>query len=278
MRYIRFLLVLPLLALVACDDDGVSVNPVPDAALVRFINASPTPGAVDVRFIDRVENLPTFFGVAYRGHTGAGFHRVEPGTRHLRIFPTSTDPSVSTQQLVNDPNFILTANQRSTLLLTHESGAHTLTRIEEPATIQRAPAGQIAVQVIHGATGEGNVNVYVVPTPIPAAGAWRTDNAHVFRNVGPNTATGYVNLPVLTGTSLYMFIVTDPVPAGQDEDAAVLFNATPDQPGAPTAGGPGETAGPLPGVRIPESVLTAILTPAPGGTIRLVVDRTLDPQ
>jgi hypothetical protein len=276
MRYIRLLLVLPLLALVACDDDGVSVNPVPDAALVRFINASPTPSSVDLRFIDRVENLPTFQGVAYRGHTGAGFHRVEPGTRHLRIFPTSTDPSVASQQLVNDPNFNLAANQRSTLLLTHDADTHQLTRIEEPATIQRAPAGQIAVQVIHGATGQGNVNVYVVPTPIPAD--WRTNNAHVFRSVGQNTATGYVNLPVLTGTSLYAFIVTNPVPAGEDADAAVRFNATPNQPGAATTGGPSATVGPLPGVRIPESVLTAILTPAPGATVSLVVDRTLDPQ
>jgi hypothetical protein len=270
MRYIRILFILPLLAALGCDDDGISVNPVEPAALVRFINAAPQPGAVDLRFIDRVESLPRFLEVGFREHSGAGYDRVIPGTRHLRVFPNNTDPTVAQTRLVDDPNFALSANARYTLLLTQEGGSHVLTRFDDPAVIQRAPSGQIAVQVLHAATGDENVNVYVVAQPVPAD--WRTNNAHVFRSVGYRTVTGHVNVPALS-SGLYTFIVTNPVAAGNDADADVWFFASPNQPGAASTI---PTVGPQPGVRIEQSVLTVVLTPGDG--IVMMIDRTLDPD
>lgn len=269
-KYVRLLFIVPLLVVVgACDDDGISVNTVEPAALVRFVNAAPQPGVVDLRFIDQVESLPLFLEVGFGQNSGAGYQRVKPGTRHLRVFPNSTDPEVASTRLVDNPGFSLTANERVTLLLTQDGGSHQITRLADPATIERAPAGQIAVKVLHAAASQPvAVDVYVVATPVPAD--WRTNNAHVFTNVAYQSTTGYVNVPVLEGTSLYHFIAT---PAG--DNSTLLFNNAPDQPGATSTQA---TAGPLPGVRIPESVLTAVLVPGASPSISLLIDRTLDVQ
>lgn len=266
MRHLRLLLILPLLALVACDDDGVSVNPVESAALVRFINAAPQPGAVSLRFIDRVENLPNFLQVPFQGGTGAGYTRVAPGNRHLRVFPHSTDHTVAQDRLVDDPAFGLTADARYTLVLTQNgAGAHQITRLDDPASIARAPAGQIAVKVLHAAVGEGAVRVHVAPSSEVSVLADLTGEAiHVFDGVAEMSATGYANVPRLE-SGLYYFTVTD-------ADDNILFFAAPDQPGEASSI---PTVGPQPGVRIEESVLTVVLTANDG--IAMMIDRTLDP-
>lgn len=264
MRYARFLMVLPLLALLGCDDDGITENPVDSAALVRFINLSEDPGVVDVRFIDRVENLPTFAGVPFEGTTGAGFRRVADGTRHLRIFPNSTNPTVAQTQLVDDPSFGLSADQRYSLVLTGSTGDHTLTQIQEPATLDLAPDGQISVQVLHGDVGQGAVRVHVSPsTEVTFLSDLISEAVHVF-DVGELSTSGYANLPVLDD-AFYYFAVTD----GDDD---LLYYGAPQVPGSESST---PTVGPLPGVTIEGSVLTAILTPAQG--VLLTVDRTIDP-
>jgi len=268
-RHVGLLFLLPLLFVVAaCDDDGISVNTIDPAGLVRFVNAAPQPGTVDLRFIDRVESLPLFLEVGFGQNSGAGYQRVLSGTRHLRVFPNSTDPNVASTRLVDNPGFSLAADERVTLLLTQDGDSHQITRIADPGTIQRAPAGQIAVKALHAAAAQqGALDVYVVPTPVPAD--WRTNHAHVFTNVAYQSSTGYVNLPVLEGTTLYHFIVT-----AAGDNSAILFNAAPNQPGE-TSTQP--TAGPRPGVRIPESVLTAVLISGASPSVSLLIDRTLDP-
>lgn len=264
MRYARLLIVLPLLAVMGCDDDGITENPVDSAALVRFINLSEDPGVVDVRFIDRVENLPMFAGVPFEGTTGAGFQRVADGTRHLRIFPNSTNPEVAKTQLVDDPSFGLTADQRYSLVLTGSTGSHTVTQLQEPADLDLAPDGQISVQVLHGHVGEGNVRVHVAPSSeVAFLSDLISEAVHVF-DVGELSTSGYANLPVLE-EGLYYFAVTD-------ESDDLLYFAAPDQPGSESST---PTVGPLPGVTIEGSVLTAVLTPA--DDVLLVIDRTIDP-
>jgi hypothetical protein len=276
MRYVRLLFILPLLALVACDDDGITVTQVGPASLARVINAAQQPAAagftaLDLRFVDRVENLPTFQQVPFRGTSGAGYQRVEPGTRHLRLFPTSTDPELAKTRLVDDPSFVMNANERQTLLLTREvTGAHTVTRIMDPATIERAPAGQISIRVLNGWTGAGAIDVYMVRTTSTAVPEdWATNNDGVIQNVAYQTQSGYLNVPVAASDALYMFIV---VP-----DVGGAFAVRPDTPG--TAAPAGAVYGDLPGVRIQHSVLTAVVTPGTGATrLFLAIDRTLDPQ
>src|SRR5690606_29254703 len=62
-----------------------------------------------------LEPLPSFKGVAFRGSSGAGYHRVTPGDRDVRIFLSGTDLDVVTNVLVDTTiNFV--ANQRYTIM------------------------------------------------------------------------------------------------------------------------------------------------------------------
>ncbi len=156
-----------LLAVAACSDpSGVNEQPDPGpVALVRFINAVPDTGTVDLRFVDRVENLPTLQGVAFRSTSGF-YQRVEPGSRAARIFPNSTNPELTKIFLV-DTTVPLAADTRYTLVYAGRARAgapaaegHRLAVIEDPRDPPTPPANQIAIKALHVAVGTGNVDVY----------------------------------------------------------------------------------------------------------------------
>jgi len=293
MKYSKLLVfALPLLLMVGCsDDDGITPGgPVPPAATVRFINATVDTGTVDLGFVDVVENLPTLKGVAFQGHSGV-YQRVQPGTRATRVFPSSPDINLTQVRLV-DTNLNLAANTRYTLVYAGRARAgapaneaHRLHVIEDPATPPTPPAGQIALQALHAAVGVGNVDVYIVPVATATAATpadWATNNAGRLNNVPfLGKANAYVNVPALTGTQLYRFVVTA---AGSQ---TALFATTPNQPGVVAPAG--ASYGPQPGVRIAGSVLTAAIFPGstPGSrqstatnqnpTVALLVDKVLNP-
>lgn len=293
MRYRKLLMcVIPLLAIAACRDaTGITEQgPPPPAALVRFINTGTDMGTVDLRFVDRVENLPTLLGVAFRGHSGV-YQRVDPGTRPIRVFPYSTHADTTSIRLV-DETITLAADTRYTLVYAGRASAtapaaerHRLAVIEDPRTLPTPPANNIAIKVLHAAVGSGNVDVYIVPVTSATAATpadFVTSNAGVVRNVSYLEQSAYANAPVrpTAAGALYRFVVT---PAGSTE---VLFAATPNQPGAASTV---PTVGPQPGMQISGSVLTAVIAPGstPGTrqsaaanqtpTVVLLTDKTLDP-
>ena len=254
---------------------------IPPAALVRFVNAVVDTGTVDLRFVDQVENLPTFQGVAFRATSG-GYQRVIPGARVARVFPNSNDPLFASLRLV-DTTITLEVNKRYTLVYAGAARGNQdrLAVIEDPAELPAPAAGSIGVKTLHAVRGTANVDVYVGnaendPIVTPVA---RTNN------VAYLAASPYVTVPARTGTGLYEFSVA---PAGT---TPASFSATPNQPGAASTI---PTVGPQPGVRIAGSVLTALLlagavagSPAAAGsstnpgllqpTVLLLVDKTLDP-
>ncbi len=245
-----------LLGLAACSDDSGVTNggPPPPAALVRFINTVTDTGTVDLRFVDKVESLPTMQGVAFRGGSGL-FQRVEPGNRNARVFPTSTNAALTSIQLV-DTTVTLVADNRYTLVYAGRASGNQdrLAVITEDFTLPTPPANNVAFQILHAATGVGSVDVYITP-----AGAANNPNpignaVAVVRNIAFLGKSAYVNVPVrpTSGDNLYQFTVTA---AGS---TTPLFTARPNQPGAlPPAGA---TYGPQPGVQISGSVMTAVLT------------------
>lgn len=305
MRYGKLLMyVAPLLAVAACGgDDGVGVQGgMEPTASVRFINAVPDTGTVDLRFVDRVENLPTLQGVAFRAASGF-YQGVVAGARPARIFPNSTNPVV-TQVFLIDQTINLAADTRYTLVYAGRASAtapaaerHRLAVIEDPRIPPTPPANQIAIQALHVAVGVGNVDVYVVPVATATAATptdFATNNAGVLRNVPfLGKAAAYVNVPVRPAATvagpggtppatapLYRFVVTA---AGS---TTALFAATPNQPGAPSTFA---TAGPQPGVRISGSVLTAVVASGQTAgtresvaanqtpTVFIIADKVLDP-
>jgi hypothetical protein len=286
MRYGKLLMcAASVLAVTACDDDGVTVQgDPPPAALVRFINTVPDTGTVDFRFIDKVENLPTLLNVPFRGASGL-FQRADPGARPARVFPSSSTLAL-TQIMLVDTMLTLTANNRYTLVYAGRAAGNQdrLAVITEAATIPIAPANQISLKILHAAVGTGAVDVYVTPTTGTANPANPiADAVTVVRNVAFLGQSAYVNVPVrpATGNTHYAFTVTA---AGS---TTPLFTARPNLPG--TAVPAGQTYGAQPGFQVSGSVLTVVVTAGSVPGTRqsttatqtpnafVIVDRTLDP-
>ena len=245
MRLAKYLLLGAAVASIAACSDDDGAGPRGPMAMVRVINASPDAGAVNFRFVDEIENLPTFINVAFRSSSGL-HQRVEAGDRDLRVFFNSLNPDSASTRLI-DETISLEAGQFYTLLYagTVAGDADQLIVIQE--TIPADPAGAIAVKVLHGASTMGAVDVYAAPSAEdPVASPDVT-----FSGVAFGAATAYQSLATLTGTELYEFAVAD---AG---GAAASFSASPNAPGAAPSG----TISAQAGVRQSGSVLTALLVP-----------------
>jgi hypothetical protein len=291
MIFRKFLVLICVAVLLNACDDGEITNSTPaPAALVRFVNAIVDTGTVDFRFVDQVENLPTFLGVPFRGSSGV-YQRVIPGTRPVRIFPNSSTQALASIRLV-DKSITLEADKRYTLVYAGRAAGNqdTLVVIEETALeLPTPPAGSIAIRALHVAVGTGNVDVHIAPDiattdtvrtrPDPIA----TATARI-TNVPYLAQTAYVNVPRRAPSDtlpLYTFGIT---PAGS---STLSFRARPNQPGAPSTVA---TVGPQPGVQIAGSVLTAVVFAAatPGTrsatpsantspSVVLLIDKALNP-
>jgi hypothetical protein len=304
MRYGKILMSAALLLTVAAcgDDDGITPGGAPPpAAVARIINTGTDWGTVDFAFVDQVSNLPTFKGVAFRGNSG-GYQRIDPsGQRLARVFPFSTNLDTTRINLLGDLNLNLAANNRYTLLYAGRGAAdapqaerHRLAVLEDPPTLPTPTGNNIAVKVLHAVPGVAAVDVYMVPVdsagaPLPAT--WQTSprvSVGGFLQQSAYTNVPARNVPRAAGTAAqqYRMVVT------ASGSATPLITANPGQLGspAPIAGQIGfGTVGASPGVQIPGSVMTAVISPghtqnARGGgtaalrapTVFFVVDKPID--
>jgi hypothetical protein len=246
-----WLAALAIIAVACGDDDGVidPANRGPQA-FIRFVHAVPDTGAVDFRFVDKLENLPLLLAVPFRGVSGAGYIAVDPGERPVRIFVNSLDPVEAVKRLV-DTTITLTANSRYTLVYggSARGNQDRLEVIEDEATIPSATTG-ILLRAMNAAKVLGTVSIAVAPAGTGAAGSPSTAS---FPGLAYPTKSAYAPLAARpTGAgNLYTFTVTP--------TTGSPFTVTPDEPGTPA---PDEaTFGPVPGMQIPGSVLTAVVVP-----------------
>lgn len=267
MRLSRFLLLgTGVLALGACSDDAVTTVSTDPQAYVRWVHASPNMGGLDLLFQDRVENLPTFFAVPFRGNTGY-YRGVNAGSRTVRVFTTvpQSPPSPTPPQIVVDNQVLdLQPERYYTLVQVGRAGgtgddAPRVLVIEDALPAQ-PPAG-VAVRVVNLARSQGNVDVHVL-----SGGSTGLASPLVSApGLAFGTASGYLNLAALpsdtTVASFYRFAVT---PAGT---ATVVANVVPRLAGRraipPPASNP--TARPIDaeaGVQVAGSALTAFVMPA----------------
>ena len=245
---------LTAVGLTACKNDSGVSGPaaIPPAALIRFVNATVDTGVVDFRFIDKIENLPTFLGVKFRGASG-GYQRVSAGTRPVRVFVNSTDP-VEAQKRLIDTTITLKADTRYTLVYTGQARGNSdrLLVVTDPFVFPTPAAGMIQVRAFNADESVGAADVYIArsdtanPMAKPAA---------TIANVALQAYSAYATVDTASASTLYKFAVA---PTGA---AAVSYSSSPNTPGA--AAPAGASYGPQPGVRIPGSVLTALLTAAP---------------
>jgi hypothetical protein len=242
---------LALIALAACHDDGVSVNARPPLAGVRFINAVPDGGPVDIRYVDQVD----WSGSSVNGNTnnvGLAFRAgtihwaTEAKARHIRVFPTDSSLAVTTQVLL-DTTITIEPNKNITLMLVGSRAAGGKVSFieidDEPAAV---PNDKVAVRLVNASaagTATATADGYIV-TDTTAAGL---PASPVFAAVGPLSASPYV----LRDPGLFAVRATA---AGNTS----TFWARTAPKGAPANGLVGVTAG----YNGPGSALSAYLFPA----------------
>jgi hypothetical protein len=261
MKPSRILLAAAALSVAACSDDDGDLGVVEpgEMAMVRFINAVPDTGAVTLRFVDRVENLPTFVAVPFRGGSGL-YQGVAPGARPTRVFPLATTVAGASTRLV-DTTLTLESGRRYTILY----AGRTLAGNTDPAAdrlvliaddVPSPGASNVALRVIHAAVGTGPVDVFLAKA---GANAITSPAVTPLRNVAYLGQSAYLTLPTRprVADSLYTITVTG---AGS---TTALFSSTPNEPGAPVSNSISAQAG----VQIANSALTAVIFPgATAGT------------
>jgi len=190
------LLPIALLAVAACHDDGVSVNARPPLGGVRFINAVPDGGPVDIRMVDQVEwsassvsGNASCCGLPFR--QGTLHWPTEAKARHIRVFPTDSSIAV-TSQVLHDTTITIEANKNITLMLVGSMAAggkvHFVQIDDNPGAV---PNDKVAVRVVNAsqagaapAPADAYILTDTTSTALPATPA--------FAGVGALSAAPYV--------------------------------------------------------------------------------------
>ena len=205
-------------ALAACSEvkQGV-LEPSPARAALRYVNLVPDTGAVDFRIIDIIGDAPVAGAATFRTGgqpygTATNFlpphFPVLAGTRQIRVFPSSTDPAVSSRILL-DTTFTFNENVYYTFYL-YRGTTGTPPKMQALITVddQTAPTG-VAFRVINlGGTAVGNADVDIIArnATVPLTATTATFAGVV--PLAPNgLPTAYVQFPV---SASYRGVLTAP--------------------------------------------------------------------
>jgi len=112
MRFSRLaILCLGIGTIAGCRASDVSDPSLPPLGSVRFINAVADTGAVDIPMIDQVEFSAVANAFVFR--QGSEHQPVEAKARHIRVFPTSTNPAITSNYLLDTTITIAAGSRRS---------------------------------------------------------------------------------------------------------------------------------------------------------------------
>jgi hypothetical protein len=249
----------------ACGSDmGAILAPTVPLAFTRFVDAVPDSGGMDWRFVDVIENSPTTFGLNFRGtFPGAGYQATGAGSRHLKIFQTSTDINL-TSKVLFDTTFNFVAGTHYTLVVAGNMRANQ-GKLYILTDDFADPAGQIAVRVFNA--GAGTVDVYA-----SASGGTSTLPSALTSGLANFAATKYTTMAVgpldlrafATGTTSFPAMVDVVVPAGLPADRANNLTAV---------GGSGQAGSVLTAFIMPRSVAGSTATNFATPGIVYIVDK-----
>jgi hypothetical protein len=154
---------LAIAALTACNGSSTSVNPfVPSRGTVRFINASPDAGPVDVAI--GVAGSPNFTNLSYAGASpggGAGisqYTQFNAPTQNIYVYPTGID---SAPLKVGATSITVVPNGRNTVLLVGEKANGTLKLVNFTEHLYTTVSGAASVS-FHDASPRAGATSYAV--------------------------------------------------------------------------------------------------------------------
>lgn len=203
-------------ALAACNDDDVTTAIRPPLAGVRYINALPDTGTVDIRMIDQLQYSANTVagggGLIFRD--GTEYFPVEAKARKIRVFSFQNTSLTTVQAILVDTTITFEANKKYTLLLTGLARNRTARfRVIEDVPPSVA-TGSIAVRTYNA--GAGAMDAYLVASTTTAlAGAptfagvadlsastynIRTAGAFAVRVAMPGSTTAVASVQAATGT------------------------------------------------------------------------------
>lgn len=217
------LLLTSALGLGACDESGTDpiLAPNPALAYTRFIHAVPDTSATDWTFIDRIDYSPKMMGMTYRQFSP--YQGTYPGSRQLRIFPTSTNPAVTSQYLI-DATITLTAGKYYTIIhtgyaRTGSTPADKIVVMEDAHPVTVA-ATEFATRFVNLGVGLPAQDVYAVPT----ANTTIVGATPLFTGIAYENQSAYANRPTgamafrAANTTTTTVSASALAPAGQPKD------------------------------------------------------------
>jgi uncharacterized protein DUF4397 len=232
---------------IGCSKEKTFTEPLPPLAAIHFLNAVPDTMQLDFRVVDIVSNAG-FFDANFRD--GNMFYTgIEAGTREIRVFLSSTNPSIASQ-VMWDSTLNLAAATNYTLIQTgfartgQTPARAAMLLTDNPA----APgAGNIGLRVVNAGAGLGSVDVNVTRHATDTL-----PDTPLLSGVVYGTTSGYLTLPV------------DAVAA--DSSRVVITAAGTKTPVLATVKLPAGLAGtattdPIAGARVAGSVLSAVIVP-----------------
>lgn len=160
-----------VIAVGACDESGTDavLAPIPPLAYTRFINAVADTGATDWRFIDQIEYSPVMMGMAFRSFSP--YQGTTPGARRLRVFPTSTNISVTSNHIIEATVNLEAGKYYSIIHTGYADAARTPADqivVMEDVIPTSVPATNIATRIVNLGTGLGSIDTYAVATATTA--------------------------------------------------------------------------------------------------------------
>lgn len=238
---------------VGCKKDATFTQPLPLYAHITWVNAVSDTGQLDVRVVDIPTNA-SFMDANFR--TAQPFPlNIEPGTRHIKVFNSSTVDTIAKKVLL-DTTYTFADEQPYSFWLTglaRPGSTYPLTAVITNLTPATPGPGQFAMRVLNLAPSLAGSIRTIADTTVGA------DAFVLGRNVLPSGTPAFSNLDygqvsayVNIDTGAYRLALT----TTGATDPMIVQATLP----TGTAAAPGGTPG-IAGSRIAGSVLTAIIVP-----------------
>ena len=248
------------LAVAACHADAVTNSPVVPLAGIHFVNAVPDTSQMDYRVVDIPSNAG-LFDADFRA-SNMFYQGIEAGSREIRVFYSSTNPSLSSLVLW-DTTFSFTQDLDYTFIhtgfaRTGQIPARTVWIIQDiPPT---PPAGEVGFRFIHAGAALGNVDINVL-----RHGSDTLPDVPMLANVAYGTISTYqttkadsITINQTTRASTFYDTLRVVVTAaGTKTPRLFTANAPLGAPGFSTT----PAINPIPGAAIPGSVMSVVIVP-----------------